>query len=456
MEESQRSAEGETARACSLVLRQYQAELVAKCGAAFTTSRTVCLQLGTGGGKTTTAAEIIRRAVAKGRRVVFAAHLDTLIADTSGRLARAGIHHGIVQADKPTDPTAPVQVCSLATLSRRGTRPPADLIIVDECHRALAATVRKVLSAYPDARILGLTATPCRADDQPLGDVFDALVLGPTVKWLTANGFLVPCDIINPAEPIDALLCEPIDAYRQYAPTGRAIAFCESVVHAEWVAAGFNAYGIAAEAITGETSATVRTGIRERLALGTTSVLVGVDVFTEGFDAPSVDTVIVARSCHAIGRWLQMIGRGLRAFLGKTHCTVIDLKGAVNLLCLPDEDLQWSLIGKPRRTEPLKALMRCAVCLAIYRPKARCPRCGEARQVDTKLPRVLAPHERRAIKEERLSRLTPEERDERHMHSLINVATHRLGLRGSGPREWAGREFFKRFGRRPLSTKGAA
>jgi DNA repair protein RadD len=128
------------------MLRDYQADLVERVRAEYRAgASSVLLQLGTGGGKTHTAASIIEAAVARGRRVIFAAHLDALLDDTSDRLTTAGIKHGIVQADRPTNASAPIQVCSLATLHRRGERPPADLVIVDECHRAMASSVRGVL-----------------------------------------------------------------------------------------------------------------------------------------------------------------------------------------------------------------------------------------------------------------------------------------------------------------------
>ena len=172
-----------------MILRPDQRELVERVRAEYRSgARSVLMQGATGFGKTTTAADIIARAVARGRRVVFAAHLDALIDDTGDRLTRAGIEHGIIQADRPTNPTAPVQVCSLATLHRRCESPPADLVIVDECHRSMASSVRTVLESYPLARLLGLTATPERGDGAPLGDVFERLVCGPSVAELTTRG----------------------------------------------------------------------------------------------------------------------------------------------------------------------------------------------------------------------------------------------------------------------------
>src|SRR5258707_8794756 len=98
-----------------IVLRDDQAALVGRVREVFRAgARSVVMQGATGFGKTTTASEIIRAALERRRRVVFAAHLDALIDDTSDRLTGAGIEHGIVQADRPSNPTAPVQVASLA------------------------------------------------------------------------------------------------------------------------------------------------------------------------------------------------------------------------------------------------------------------------------------------------------------------------------------------------------
>ena len=161
-----------------------------------------------------------------------------LIDDTSERLARAGIAHGIVQGDLPTNPTAPVQVASLATLHRRGVRPRADFLIVDECHRAIASTVREVIESYPRARVLGLTATPERGDGQPLGDVFERLVCGPSVRELTLAGHLAPAIVFSPPAPTDgALALDPLEAYAKHAPGLRAMVFCRDAEHARDVAA---------------------------------------------------------------------------------------------------------------------------------------------------------------------------------------------------------------------------
>jgi DNA repair protein RadD len=381
-------------------------------------ARTVCAQAPCGFGKTHTVAELLRRTVAGGKRAIFAAHLDAIVEDTYRRLTAAGVSTGYVQAGRPFNRDAPVQVCSLDTLvARPDERHPCDLFVFDECHRSMSPSYRSVLEHYSDAWVLGLTATPERADGQPLGDLFEALVSGPSVRELTQAGHLVPCDVIAPPT-VEALglAMDPVEAYLRFAPCTSAIVFADSIEHARALVPQFDR----AELLIGETSRSERDGIRQRIESLKTRVIVGVRVFLEGFDCPPIETVILCQAFGFAGSFLQAIGRGLRTHPGKTRCTVIDLRGAVNLHGLPDEDRIWSLEGRAcRRTETMTALRRCANCLAIYRPAKVCPRCGTTATTSVKLPRVL----NRAEKMLRVDPNLPQwQKDERYMGSLLGRA----------------------------------
>ena len=393
-------------------LRPDQLALVERVRAEFRAGRrSVLMQGATGFGKTTTAAAIIAQSVAKGRRVVFAAHLDALIDDTSDRLERAGIAHGIVQADRPSSPAAAVQVCSLATLHRRGERPPADLVILDECHRAMATTVREVLEAYPRARLLGLTATPERGDGAPLGDVFEALVCGPSVAELTAAGLLVPAVVYSPPAPVEgALALDPVEAYLRFARGLPAMVFCRDAEHAADVRKRLEAFAVEAVLILGDTPRAARRQARERLAAGEPLVLVGCGVFVEGWDSPEVRAVILARSFGVCGGYLQACGRALRKARGKTHATIVDLSGAAVVHGLPADERVWSLESPSRRTaEALVPLARCKACLAVFHAgPTRCPRC-DASTKGARLPRRATRIERQELA--RLDDRPQEERD---------------------------------------------
>jgi len=129
----------------------------------------------TGSGKTVMGTEIVKGAIARRKSVLFLAHRREIIAQTSQKLHKYGLRHGIIQAGFDPRPMEPVQVASVATLFLRGVKsdamamPPADLIVIDEAHHAPANSYQKIVAAYPDAEILGLTATPCRGDGRGLG-----------------------------------------------------------------------------------------------------------------------------------------------------------------------------------------------------------------------------------------------------------------------------------------------
>ena len=191
--------------------------------------------------------------------------------------------------------------------------------------------------------------------------------------------------------------------------------------------------------------------MRDAVTSGDVRVLVGVGVFIEGFDLPAIETVILARPFTVTGSFLQSIGRGLRPCpsTGKRRCTVIDLRGSVHLHGLPDEDRVWSLTGAAvRRAETMPALRRCAQCLAIFRPAAKCPRCGMAALAAARIPRVLT----RAEKLENWSAVPAARRDEAYLDRLRSVATARLRMPPDRARQWALDKFTKRFGRTPVAA----
>jgi hypothetical protein len=159
-------------------LRTYQSDVIGDYHAAIDRGqRRVIRVCPTGAGKTVIGASIIDSLVhnhINGSALVLA-HRREIISLTSRKLHAAGVAHGIIQAGFPTRPSEPVQVASIQTLWTRAIRigsmnlPPADLIVVDECHHAPAETYRKIIEAYPGAVLLGLTATPCRGDGRGLG-----------------------------------------------------------------------------------------------------------------------------------------------------------------------------------------------------------------------------------------------------------------------------------------------
>jgi superfamily II DNA or RNA helicase len=138
-------------------------------------ARRVLYQAPTGSGKTVLFAHVVAGAVERGKRVVILGHRQEIVDQISEALDALGVPHGIIAAGHPETPLLPVQVASVATLVRRLAQfQGADLLVIDECHHAVAGSWRKIIAALPNARILGVTATPERLDGQGLRDIFDA------------------------------------------------------------------------------------------------------------------------------------------------------------------------------------------------------------------------------------------------------------------------------------------
>lgn len=303
----------------------------------------------------------------------------------------------------------PVQVASVQTLSRRLSRShyQPGLIIVDEAHHATAGTWRKILNRFPQSKVLGVTATPCRTDGQGLSDIFDCMVEGPTVKDLTAMGFLCKPKVYGPPHAIDLQgvkrrggdfdakdLTERVDRptitgdvishYRKLADRQPAIAFCVSVAHAQHVAADFRAAGYSSMCLDGSMADTARRAAIEGLANGSIHVLTSCDIISEGTDIPTVSVAILLRPTQSTGLFLQQVGRALRPAPGKEYALILDHAGNCMRHGMPDEDREWDLKGQPKTTKSKNdepAIKQCEKCYHVYRPAPCCPNCGHAPEI---------------------------------------------------------------------------
>lgn len=362
-------------------LRPYQDRAIAELRASYASGRRApCLVLPTGAGKTVVAAEIIRSAVARGRRVLFLAHRVELLDQTVRKLGQAGVHDvRVIQAAIDLgNPQAPVAVASIPTLtSKRWSErvPKADLVIIDEAHHCKAPTYERLIQIYAEAHLLGLTATPQRADGKPLGDVFDALVVGSTVRELTALGHLVPCRVWAPHDVLEAgqIAMSPAEVYRQHANNERAVIFCVTVEHAERVAAEMP---VATGVVHGQMAASARASVLDRFKRGELRAVANVHVLTEGWDDPAVAVCILTRKPQHAGTFLQMVGRVLRPAPGKTHAMLLDLGGSVWTHGTPDADRLFALDGKAISQVEREPIRQCPSCGAVFRAAAACPQCG--------------------------------------------------------------------------------
>lgn len=381
-------------------LRDYQIRAVEDVQSATRAGASaVLLNLPTGGGKTASVVRgIILPSIRFGRRFGFLAHLEELLDDTAARVRRYGVTCATVRAGRISDGDAPVWVGSTQTLAKmleRGEElPPCDRLIIDEAHRSSSRTMRAIIAYYKarGTKILGLSASPARGDDQPL-DEFDVMVCGPSVRSLIDAGHLVEPIVHAPAKVLTRGVAEdPAEVVNARCIGRRCIVFAPTAADALAIASKVPG----AETVLDSTPFDIRSTVRDRLASGETQHLVTVRALLEGWDAPVLDAAILCGAFTTVAPYLQAIGRGLRPYTCprtgyvKRDCQVFDLRGAVHLHGLPDDARRWSLEGAQGRSmvDPALALRRCAHCHALYRPRATCPACGCAHSVDARPLRI--------------------------------------------------------------------
>jgi superfamily II DNA or RNA helicase len=289
-----------------------------------------------------------------------------------------------------------VVVASVATLGRNNTPRiesyPKDYfktIVIDEAHHAAAPSYRRIIDYFSPDFLLGVTATPQRSDSTRLIDVFEEIVYYKSIQDLIKDGWLCPLvgyrvktnvDIsdveIRNGEYAQDQLEQKVDTpernafvvatYLNLAMDTKAIVFASGVRHAENLALSFRQSSVETALIVGTTPREERENILAQFATGQISVIVNVGVLTEGFDEPSLQTIILAKPTRSTLLYTQIVGRGTRLHESKQHCTIIDIAdttigkkpiGLPTLLGLPPEfDLQGqSLTDVAEKFEELEA-----------------------------------------------------------------------------------------------------
>ncbi len=386
-------------------LRDYQSASIDKLRAAFTElpadQRRVVMVSPTGSGKTRIGAEISRLKTSYGKRVLWLAHRTELIDQSAEALETQGLTVGVVAAKsaRRPNPYAAVQVASIQTLLARGNRPQADLVVFDECHHAAADKARTLLAGYPEAQVVGLTATPQRGDGRSLGDLFARMITVASIPSLIDAGHLVGCVVQRPNRPLKPgqIARSPVDAYHEFCRGRSTIVFSPNLREANKHTDEFRAAGIRAEMVEGATGRGARADAIRAFRAGVLPVIVNVGVLTEGTDLPVCSAIILARGCGTEGLYLQITGRALRPYVNaqtgevKTEAVLCDLRGVSWGHGHPCMDRQYSLDGAgiSHASEP-NPYPACRVCGAPVTPGEACAECGTG--VQEAKPLVVTGH----------------------------------------------------------------
>ena len=390
----------------------------------------VLAQAPTGAGKTVVMSRTVQNVSGA---TVSIAHRAELVSQISRALAKSGIYHRIIGADSVVkfcitrhieefgktfhDDHAKDAVAGVKTILKRADdllqwRHGVQVWNIDEAHHVVPSNQwGTAVDLFPNAFGLGFTASPFRADRQPLGrihgGVFDCMVKGPTMRQLIEQGYLSDYRLIAPTMSIDrdaipvsqstgelnqvtmrkvaeqsTIVGDMVENYLRFASGKSAIGFVVDIEAAKETARRFCEAGVKAVAISGKTPDTVREDAVKRFERRQIDVLINVDLFGEGFDVPGVEVVMMGRPTESLGLYMQQFGRALRVAPGKPCGIIIDHVGNWKRHGLPDQNRVFSLEiderGRPRNTDPdLIPMRRCLSCFSTYQALTRtCPYCG--------------------------------------------------------------------------------
>ncbi len=409
-------------------LRPFQANLKAAVLAAWLVSANVLAVSATGSGKTVFFSDIVYDE--PGASCVIA-HRHELVSQISLALARNGIRHRIVGSDDLrrecsaahmeelrcdyVDANSRVAAASVDTLVRMDPKDPwfasVRLWVMDEAHHLLQNNKwGNAVAMFPNARGLGVTATPERADGYGLGamndGVFHKMVVAPGMRDIINMGYLTDYRVFAPPSDLNlndvpvspngdfspkklaaatkrsTITGDVVKHYLKLARGKLGITFAVDIEDATTIARAYNDAGVPAEVVTSKTPAALRRNILRRFRAREVMQLVNVDLFGEGFDLPAIEVVSMARATQSWILYCQQFGRALRLLDGKVHALIIDHVGNVLRHGLPDKKRELSL-GRPvKRTkkepdEDVIPLTACVECTSPYeRIYKSCPYCG--------------------------------------------------------------------------------
>ncbi|MGL4546347.1 MAG: DEAD/DEAH box helicase [Plesiomonas sp.] len=394
--------------------------------------------LPTGAGKTVLFSSIIAD---EAGATCAVAHRQELVSQISLALARNRVRHRIIGPQNVIkmivrlhmdevganyyDPNSRCAVAGVDTLIRREKQlanwlPTVKLWVQDECHHVLKGNKwGKGVEMFPNARGLGVTATPCRADGKGLGShhdgVFDTMVIGPTMRELIDMSFLTEYRVFAPPSTFhrDAVAVSAttgdfnlnqmrsavagsslvqhdektitgdiVQHYMRIASGKLGVTFVPDIKTAEEVAEQFRQAGVPAAAVSSKTPDDERTMMLRKFKKRELMQLVNVDLFGEGFDLPAIEVVSMGRPTESISLYIQQFGRVLRLLDGKTHGIVIDHVGNVLRHGLPDAHRVWTLDRREKRSSgksdapPLRICLNVECTQPFERFRTSCPYCG--------------------------------------------------------------------------------
>ncbi len=382
-----------------LQLRDYQLELIdGVYDSLKRKNKNIMVISPAGSGKTVTMSEIARRATRKKNRVLFVVHRIEIVQ----QVKKTFIENDV---DMEYCEIGMIQTITNKVKKNKVTEPKT--ILIDEAHHSLSKSYTRILDAFPNAVVLGFTATPIRLSGQGFTEIFDDLILGKTVEWLIDNNRLAPFkyyskklidtdslkhnstgDYSNDSIELameSTIYGDVIEHYRKFANDKKTIVYSHSVAASKELADKFINEGYAAFQVDGKTPKSERIKAMERFRSGDIRILVNAELYGEGVDVPDCECVVLVRPTESLTLFIQQTMRAMR-YMPNKQAIIIDHVGNYTRHGLPDTEHNWRLHfeGKASKSKENEVVVReCVNCFGVYPGNsAECPHCGHIHETE--------------------------------------------------------------------------
>lgn len=325
----------------------------------------------TGTGKTTYFSSMVADHFQAGEKTLIVVHRIELVDQIVERLKQFSIEAGVIASGYPKQDYLQVQV-GMVQGQESLQEFKAERVYIDECHHSTASTYQKIFEWFPNAKKVGVTATPVRLDGKGFDTTYQEMLNLYPISYFFENNYLVPpkhyfCanipqealkekvyhgdyDLAEMAKYMiqNKLIADVVKSYQRYAMGRKAVVFACNIEHSKKVVDEFNNVGIPAAHLDGTIDKEERRKMISDFRKGKILILSNYDIISEGFDVPDIEACILAKRTKSLSTYVQSVGRCLRPdkASGKQYGIILDCSGQWLEHGFAGINYNWTLTGK--------------------------------------------------------------------------------------------------------------